>query len=423
MAIMVCEPSSAGQRSKVGGQEANEHRLASPSAANHALARLTLANFRCFAEAGLAFEPGLVVLLGANGAGKTNLLEAISLLVPGKGLKGAKLADMTRRGANDLAAGWSVAAELPGLAGPIKLGTGLTADAAGRDRRVFRLEGSPASPRDVGEHMRLAWLTPAMDGLFEDSASARRRFFDRLVAALDAAHAPRLARYERALAERQRLLKEGTGTPAWLSGLERVLVEEGVAIAAARQQMLAFLRREIAAGGPWAEEELFPRAGLALEGEIEAALEAKPAVGVEGDFERALAEGRARDAAAGRALVGAHRTELKVRHLAKDMPAEICSTGEQKALVLNIVLAHVAAVAAETGRAPVLLLDEVAAHLDEVRREALFAALGAGGVQVFMTGTDEGAFAGLAGKAQFFEIAAGRAEPSARSAICWNKRT
>jgi DNA replication and repair protein RecF len=311
---------------------------------------------------------------------------------------------MTRRGSNNPRAGWAISGEISGLAGPIKLGTGLAHDAAGRDRRAFRLEGQNASPRDIAELMRIVWLTPAMERLFDESASARRRFFDRLVAALDGSHPARLGRYERALTERQRLLNEGTGEPAWLAGLERIIAEEGVAISAARLLLLERLRAAIAAGGPWTDEELFPRAELALEGGLEGSLASRPAVLIETELERSLEVNRARDAGAGRALEGAHRTDLKARHAAKAMPAEECSTGEQKALLLNILLAHIRLVGETGGRAPIVLLDEIAAHLDAARRGALFAALQAAGAQVFLTGTEMSAFGALATRAQVFEI-------------------
>ncbi|MFZ1989201.1 MAG: DNA replication/repair protein RecF [Alphaproteobacteria bacterium] len=382
----------------------SEGAVVSRAARHTRLERLMLSDFRSFASADLRFDDGPVVLIGPNGGGKTNILEAVSLLTPGRGLLGAKLGDMTRRGTNNPRAGWAVSAEISGLAGPIKLGTGLARDAAGRDRRAFRLEGENASPRDIAELVRLAWLTPAMERLFEESAGTRRRFFDRLVATLDAAHGARLGRYERALSERQHLLSEGTGEPAWLSGLERIIAEEGVAISAARLDMLTRLSAQIAAGGPWADEELFPRAEIRLEGGLEGSLASKPAVLIETEFEHSLEASRARDAGAGRALEGAHRSDLKVHHSAKNMPAEECSTGEQKALLLNIVLAHIRLVAEATGSAPIVLLDEVAAHLDAVRREALFASLDAAGAQVFLTGTDMSAFGALASRAQVFEV-------------------
>jgi DNA replication and repair protein RecF len=373
--------------------------------ASHArIERLMLSDFRSFASADLRFEDGPVILIGPNGSGKTNILEAVSLLTPGRGLLGAKLGDMTRRRSNNPRGGWAISAEISGLAGPIKLGTGLAHDAAGRDRRAFRLEGDNARPRDIAELVRLVWLTPAMERLFEESTGTRRRFFDRLVATLDASHPTRLGRYERALTERQRLLNEGTGEPAWLAGLERIIAEEGVAICAARQQALARLNAQIAAGGPWTDEALFPRAELSLDGGLEGLLALKPAVLVETEFERSLEAGRARDAGAGRALEGAHRTDLKARHAAKAMPAAECSTGEQKALLLNILLAHIRLVRETAGRAPIMLLDEIAAHLDEVRREALFSALDEAGAQVFLTGTEMSAFGALAARAQVFEI-------------------
>ena len=369
------------------------------------LERLILNDFRSIATADLRFDKGPVLLLGPNGGGKTNILEAISLLAPGRGLRGAKLGDITRRGSNRTTVGWAISAEITGSAGAVRIGTGLAHDSLGRERRLFKFEGEKARPSDIAELVRLVWLVPSMDRLFEESVSGRRRFFDRLVAALDAAHATRLSRYERALSERQRLLTDGAAEPAWLKGLEHIMAEAGVAIAAARLVTIDQLSRQIAAGGPWTEEDLFPRAELLLAGDVETALAARAAVLVEAEFEAALETGRERDAAAGRALQGPHRSDLKVRHIAKNMPAEDCSSGEQKALLLNILLAHVQLIAETASAPPLVLLDEVAAHLDAVRRQALFEALASAGSQVFMTGTDEAAFSALKGAAQIFDVA------------------
>jgi DNA replication and repair protein RecF len=347
-----------------------------------AITRLTLTDFRNHAAASLAAGPGLVVITGENGAGKTNLLEAISLLVPGRGLRGTALSDAARHGGPG---GWSVAATLQTVggessAGEVQLGTGTQAQAP--DRRLVRINGASASAASLGEWLALVWLTPAMDRLFSDSAGARRRFLDRLVLALHPGHGARVSRYEAAMRERSRLLGADTpADPVWLAGLEADMASHGAAIAAARADVVAALAAQ-AAG---ADDGPFARPLLGLSGDDADDLAAR------------LANGRARDAAAGRALDGPHRTDLIVTHAAKAMPAANCSTGEQKALLIAIVLAHAALVAQRHGRPPILLLDEIAAHLDEARRAALFAALAAMGVQAWLTGTDPDLFAGLSG--------------------------
>jgi len=338
------------------------------------LTRLTLTDFRSYAAATLAPGPGLVVLIGENGAGKTNLLEAVSLLAPGRGLRGAALGDMARR---DGPGGFAVAAR---LADGTDLGTGTRADAP--ERRLVRINGAPASAAALSEWLALLWITPAMDRLFADAPAARRRFLDRLVLALDPRHAAVASRYDAAMRERNRLLAlPGAADPAWLTGVELQMAELGRALAAARLATVAALAELLAraADGP------FARAELTLEGW-------QPGADAAADAAQ-LARGRARDAAAGRTLEGPHRQDLRVIHGAKAQPAEHCSTGEQKALLIGIVLAHADLVAERRGQRPVLLLDEVAAHLDPRRRAALFDRLAAGGGQVWMTGTEAGLFA------------------------------
>ncbi len=342
-----------------------------------AITRLTLTDFRNHAAATIEAAPGLVVITGENGAGKTNILEAISLLAPGRGLRGVPLSAAARLGGPG---GWSVAATLDGAQGPVQLGTGTAAEAP--DRRLVRVNGAAASAAALGEWLALVWLTPAMDRLFSDSASARRRFFDRLVLALHPGHGQRVARYEAAMRERSRLLAAETpADPVWLDGLEADMAAHGAAMAAARGDVLAALSGQLAA----APDGPFARPLIALSGDADD----DPAH----DLAARLRRGRARDAAAGRAIEGPHRTDLIVRHAAKAMPAASCSTGEQKALLVAIVLAHAALVAARQGRPPILLLDEIAAHLDAERRAALFGQLAAMGVQAWMTGTDAALFA------------------------------
>ncbi len=367
-----------------------------------AVSRLTLTDFRCFARVELATDARPVVLTGPNGAGKTNLLEAISLLTPGAGLRGARINDLRRR---DAASGarWAVAARVEGLRGAVTVGTGA---ARAEGRRVVRIDGRPVRGQAaLAEAVSALWLTPAMDRLFVDGAAVRRHFFDRLVLGFDPGHAERLAAYERALRARARLLRDG-GDAAWLTALESAMAGNGVAVTAARRGALRRLEPALVAGvGP------FPGAEVALEGAVEADLAAMPAVDAEVRLAESLAASRAHDAHAGGAAHGPHRSDLRVRHRANGMPASQCSTGEQKALLIAVVLAAARAQAAERGAAPLLLLDEVAAHLDEDHRGALFEAIGGTGAQAWLTGTDRGVFAALGGRAQYFALRGGRVWP------------
>jgi DNA replication and repair protein RecF len=347
-----------------------------------AVARLALTDFRNHRDALLAPGPGLVVLTGENGAGKTNVLEAVSLLSPGRGLRGASLSEMARSGGGG---GFAVAARL----GDVEIGTGTEARAP--ERRQVRINRAAASATSLSEWLSVLWLTPAMDRLFQEGAGGRRRFLDRLVLALEPGHAVHAARYEAAMRARNKLLAdEGARDEAWLSALEARMVEHGAALASARAAAVDLLRERLAR----APEGPFARAGLALEGGG-------------GDLAAELARGRARDSAAGRTLAGPHRTDLAVTHLGKGQPAGLCSTGEQKALLLAIVLAHADLVAERSGRRPILLLDEVAAHLDPSRRSALFDRLEAAGGQVWMTGTEPGLFGGIGTAATRFDLADG----------------
>jgi DNA replication and repair protein RecF len=334
------------------------------------LARLVLTDVRNHAALTLAPAAGFVVLTGPNGAGKTNVLEAVSLLAPGKGLRRAALSEIARA---DGPGGFGIAAT---LADGTELATG--ALAAAPERRVVRINGAGASSAALAERLSILWLTPAMDRLFVEPASERRRFLDRLTLALSPGHATHATRYEAAMRARNTLLAEDAPDRAWLAATERQMAEHGAALAAARRDTVAALSDRLAGE----DDGGFPRAGIALAGWQ----------GDAGDLERALAAGRARDAAAGRTLEGPHRQDLLVTHRDKDRAAALASTGEQKALLLGLVLAHAELVAERTGAAPVLLLDEVAAHLDPARRAALFARL-AGRGQVWMTGTEPALFA------------------------------
>ncbi len=364
--------------------------------------RLLLTAFRNYGLAELDLDARPVVLLGPNGAGKTNLLEALSLLTPGRGLRGARLDEFNPRGPRNTTAPWAVSAEVVTAEGPRQLGSGLDPNQPEAQRRVARLDGEPASSQAaLGTVLAAVWLTPQMDRLFQEGASGRRRFLDRLVFGFDAAHAGRIAGYEHAMRERSRLLKQGSRDEAWFAALEESMAERSVAIAAARRRAVARLSAAVAEGvGP------FPRARLGLLGDAEAWLEDLPAVEVESRLAEDLAASRGRDAEGG-ASRGAHRADLAVVDLASGMPAESCSTGEQKALLLCIVLAHARVLAKERGAAPLLLLDEVAAHLDGRRREALYEELLALGAQAWMTGTEDSFFAPLAAEAQRFAVADG----------------
>lgn len=341
------------------------------------ISRLVLTDFRNHAALTLSPGAGFVVLTGENGAGKTNVLEAVSLLAPGRGLRRAPLSAMARQGGGG---GFGVAAT---VADDVEVATGTLASAP--ERRLVRVQGAAAAATSLPEWVTVLWLTPATDRLFVEPAGERRRFLDRLVLALAPGHAVHATRYEAAMRERNRLLTDAIGggrpaDPAWLSSLEARMAEHGAALDTARAETVELLAARLAAApsGP------FARAGLRLEGE---AIEAET-------FAQALNLGRRRDAAAGRTLVGPHRADLAVTHLDKGQAAALASTGEQKALLIGIVLAHADLVAERTGRAPVLLLDEVAAHLDPLRREGLFARL-AGRGQVWMTGTERGLFSAL----------------------------
>ena len=366
-----------------------------------AVTRLTLTDFRTFPDLRLAADARCAVLTGPNGAGKTNLLEALSFLAPGRGLRSARLPEATRHGA---AGGWSVAATLANAAGAVEVATGL-AGAGASERRVVKIDARPVRGQaTLAEVLSVIWLTPRMDRLFGDAAQARRRFLDRLVFAFDPGHAQRVASYERTVRERTRLLKDGSNDAAWLGALEATLAQLGVAISAARRDAVARL-----AAGLATQATAFPRAAVSAVGTVEAWLDAGPAVEVEGKICAALRDARGRDAVTGGAAVGPHRSDLAVRHVERDIEAAQASTGEQKALLIAIILASARVQAALRGATPVLLLDEVAAHLDGARREALFDEICALRAQAWLTGTDRSVFAGLDGRAQFASVGDGRA--------------
>lgn len=357
---------------------------------------LKLHNFRCYQGAtfdGLA--KGLIVLHGPNGAGKTNVLEAVSILSPGRGLRGAKVMEMQCKAAGQP---WAVSASVTNDYGSVQLGTGLEAE---KKKRIVRINGENARGQNaLAEHVACVWLTPQMDRLFLDSSRERRKFLDRLIFAFDPGHAGRVTRYENAMRQRSKLLQDGKGAPAWLEGLEAQMAETGGAIAAAR---LDFIQR-LQAACESANHEHFPLSHLRVKGTVEELLSSAPALEVEDMFKYQLSESRGVDMLTGGAATGPHKSDLAVRYAEKDMPADQCSTGEQKALLIGIVMAHARLIAAERGAPPILLLDEVAAHLDEQRRGALYELLQDLGGQVWLTGTDYSLFEAIEGKAQFFEI-------------------
>ncbi len=363
-----------------------------------ALSRLTLNDFRSYERADLLLDGRSVFLVGPNGAGKTNLLEAISLFTPGRGLRGSSLSDVGRRQPGEAQGrAWTVAAVVSASGDDTQLGTGV--ELAGASRRTVRIAGETLPPGRLADHLRQVWLTPAQDRLFLEGASDRRRFFDRLVFAAIPRHAAHAQAYERAQRERMRLLMdEGVPDTAWLDALEARLAEAGALMAEARATTMVALQSEIDGRG----ERPFPQAKISLTGDWEQMSAAGAEIAdIEAKLARALADARSRDAAAGRALTGPHRGDLAVIHAEKDRPAAECSTGEQKALILNLVLAQSARLSrAESAPSPILLLDEVAAHLDRNRRAALFDEIEALGLQAFLTGTDEHLFEDLKGRAQ-----------------------
>src|SRR5690349_18671223 len=369
--------------------------------------RLALNDFRSYRAAQITIErSGPVVLTGANGAGKTNLIEAVSLLASGRGLRRASLDELA---CGEGHGGWAISAEVEGMLGLATLGTGIepTSDEDVARTRKCRIDREPVvSAAAFADHLRVVWLTPAMDPLFNGPASERRRFLDRLVLAVDAQHSGRVAALERSLRSRNRLLEDARSDPHWLDAVEHETAEVAVAVAAARAETVARLSSALAQ----ARDDGFPRAHIALEGWMEQLLPAHSATEIEDRYRALLKDNRARDAAAGRTLDGPHLSDLAVRHASKSIPAADASTGEQKALLIRLVLAHAGLIKQMTGFAPLLLLDEVVAHLDPARRAALYDALSSLGAQVWMTGADPAGFSDIGGRAQTFVVRGGMVE-------------
>jgi len=373
--------------------------------------RLRLTNFRSYHAAQVALDrAGPVVLTGANGAGKTNLIEAISLLAPGRGLRRATMEELAFTEGDGA---WTVSAEIEGMLGLATLGTGTEPPAneeAAPTRRCRIDRESVGSATAFADHLRVVWLTPAMDPLFNGPASERRRFLDRLVLAVDAQHSSRVAALERSLRSRNRLLEDAPGDSHWLDAIEHETAEIAVAVAAGRAETVNRLSAALAAARAQAPE--FPQAEMELQGWMEQLLSDHRAVEIEDRYRALLRENRVRDAAAGRTLDGPHLSDLAVRHASKNIPAADASTGEQKALLIRLVLAHAGLIKQMTGFAPLLLLDEVVAHLDPARRVALYDALSSLGAQVWMTGADPVAFGDIIGRAQVFIVRSGTVEPA-----------
>ncbi|MBO1024808.1 DNA replication/repair protein RecF [Ochrobactrum sp. SD129] len=362
--------------------------------------RLKLSDFRNYTELTLPLGPGHVVLTGENGSGKTNLIEAVSFLSPGRGLRRASYDDVARTSGHD---GFAIHASLDCMIyGDAEIGTGTAG--GGEGGRKVRINSNAASGDELLDYARILWVVPSMDGLFTGGASDRRRFLDRMVLAIDTSHGKRVLDYEKAMRSRNRLLSDGNSDNQWLDAIESQMAELGIAIAAARSeamQLIAAMIERLPAEGP------FPKADCFLEGTLEQRIGLEAALDLEEDFRRTMRDGRARDRAAGRTLEGPHRTDLIVQHRPKSMPAALCSTGEQKALLIGLILAHARLTGELSGMAPILLLDEIAAHLDTGRRAALFGILDDLGGQAFMTGTDHSLFEALEGDAQFFNVAGG----------------
>lgn len=364
------------------------------------LTQLSLQNFRCYEAAQLkSLSCGLVVLCGPNGAGKTNILEGISLLTPGRGLRSASAMEMQR---NDSPSAWGVSAKVNDKSGiENQVATGLHPE---KGQRVVRINGVDAKSQiALSDYLSCLWLTPQMDRLFLEGAAARRRFLDRMIFAFDPSHSGRVTRYENAMRQRSKLLQDDSPDIVWLNSLESQMAEAGIAIAAVRLDFVTRLQQACVLADK-EEESYFPKARLKAKGTIESLLENAPALEVERAFIYQLEQSRSRDAVTGGAATGPHKSDIDVMYQSKKMPAAQCSTGEQKALLIGLVLAHGRMMAAERGAPPILLLDEVAAHLDEVRRTALFERLMTLGGQVWMTGTDPVLFENIDKKAQFFDV-------------------
>ena len=393
-----------------GGNEQDRQNASTPEAGSTPqclwVARLRLTDFRNYPHLALDLDHRPVILTGANGSGKTNLMEAVSLLSPGQGLRRSTLEDMARHGGSGL---WAVSAKIYGLSGVSDIGTGLALNptGSGRGGRVVKIEGNVArGSGTLAEHLNMVWMTPALDGLFSGPAAERRRFLDRLILGLEPGHRKTVSQFERAMRQRNKLLDMNESDQVLFDGIERQMAELGVAVAAIRMHAVDRLAAAIEIKWPPENAAPFPWSTLSLEGVLEDALrDQQAAVDVEDMYARMLATNRGRDRAARRTLVGPHRSDLIVGHGPKAMPAKFCSTGEQKAMLVGLMLAYSELLKElHDGLAPIILLDEIAAHLDETRRNALFKEILRLGAQAWMTGTDKDIFMPFGSTAQFFSI-------------------
>jgi DNA replication and repair protein RecF len=378
---------------------------ANPSASSVFLRELKLTSFRNYGSQKMNLDERHVVLTGENGSGKTNLMEAVSFLSPGRGLRRAAYDVVGQAGASGA---WSVFSELQGAHGPVSIGTGLTETAAGVEtQRRVRINGTQAKAIDeLLDHSRIVWLTPAMDGLFTGPAGERRKFLDRLVLAIDPLHGRRVLDFEKAMRGRNKLLTEDQAHAEWLDAVEAQMAELGTAIASARVELVSLLSSMIVRHNDPASP--FPDALVILDGTLETAHGDMAASDLEAEYAERLRASRWSDKGAGRTLEGPHRSDLKISHGPKSMPAALCSTGEQKALLVGMVLAHARLTGEINGFPPILLLDEIAAHLDAARRAALFDMIDALGCQSFMTGTDRQLFEAMGKRGNFFDVADGK---------------
>ncbi len=372
------------------------------------ISKLRLTNFRSYAHLSTELRAGLVVLTGENGAGKTNLLEAVSFLTPGRGLRRAAYGEVVKEGASG---GFVVHATVEAVDGQHEIGTGAGGSLGGEadTGRKVRIDGTTAkSAEELLDHLRVMWLTPSMDGLFTGPAAERRRFLDRLVLTIDPAHGRRSLDFERSMRSRNRMLTDNVRDDGWFSAIETQMAETGVAIAAARREMVRLLSSKVELVP---DDAPFPKADIVVSGFLEDTIGERPAVEAEEHYREHLARYRERDRAAGRALEGPHRSDLVVCHRPKAMAAEFCSTGEQKALLVGLIISHARLTAELAGMTPLLLLDEIAAHFDRRRRAALFDILEGLNAQIFMTGTEPALFEDLRGRAQFLSVANGAVTP------------
>ncbi len=370
----------------------------------YSVRRLNLTAFRNYDSLRLEVVPGPVVLVGPNGGGKTNILEAISLLSPGRGLRRAALSDMQNRLQSEP---WAIVAEIDNPAGFATLATGIDPESTGIARRLVRIDGKPVrSQNSLLEQLNLSWMTPELDRILAEGQSARRKLLDRLVFGFDPAHAGRVTRYEEAMRERMRLLRDGPHEPAWLNALEDVMATTGTAIAAARLQMAQQLNAQMAS-----VKGAFPAAELQLTGLVEDNLRQNPALVTEDILRSKFAAARGQDQQTGTTTLGPQRSDLIVLHKPQQMPAELCSTGEQKALLITIMLCHAQLLRQWRGVAPLLLLDDIASHLDSLRRDALYDWLLGIGSQFWLSGTETALFSALQDKAQFLQVQQGGVRP------------